>query len=274
MFRHSETCVTLFALNANAIKQRTRNCSDELCSDLIGWSFPPVQQAIDDANWQPQRADSSEYCGRCGDSVGPGEATDQGCSMCAEGAEIAGGIGDGVVRLGMYVDPLESWLRAIKYRGWAEMATCLGELLGAQIQFHRAVDPSNTVIVPMPMPLLRRFYRGIDHANVIAQGVTRVLDAPLAKVLSRGNGPPQVSLTPSERQRAGARRMYVRRRLGGWNLRDVDLVLVDDIRTTGASLKAAVRLLRSLKPRSVVCAVLAVSDAQARRARAIQRMRV
>jgi predicted phosphoribosyltransferase len=68
--------------------------------------------------------------------------------------------------------------------------------------------------------------------------------------------------------------MYVRRRLGGWNLLDVDLVLVDDIRTTGASLKAAVRLLRSLKPRSVVCAVLAVSDAQARRARAIQRMRV
>jgi RNA polymerase sigma-70 factor (ECF subfamily) len=39
----------------------------------------------------------------------------------------------------------------------------------------------------------------------------------------------------------------------------VDLVLVDDIRTTGASLKAAVRLLRSLEPRTVVCAVVASS---------------
>jgi predicted amidophosphoribosyltransferase len=67
--------------------------------------------------------------------------------------------------------------------------------------------------------------------------------------------------------------MFIRRRFGGWSLRDVDLVLVDDIRTTGASLKAAVRLLRSLEPRTVVCAVVAVSDAKARRARAAQRLR-
>jgi predicted amidophosphoribosyltransferase len=125
----------------------------------------------------------------------------------------------------------------------------------------------------MPMPWLRRFYRGIDHASAITHGVARVLDAPVVKVLSRANGPTQVSLTPSERQRAGARRMFIRRRFGGWSLRDVDLVLVDDIRTTGASLKAAVRLLRSLEPRTVVCAVVAVSDAKARRARAAQRLR-
>jgi predicted amidophosphoribosyltransferase len=61
--------------------------------------------------------------------------------------------------------------------------------------------------------------------------------------------------------------LRLRRTIGGWKLQDAHLLLIDDVRTTGATLKSAVRLLRTLKPDRVVCGVLAVSDAKSRAVR-------
>jgi predicted amidophosphoribosyltransferase len=253
------------------IAQRLGTWLDHISEDFIGWTFPPVQRAFDEARWNPDDARGTSYCRRCGDSVGPGEATSAGCATCGDHGELAGGIGDGLVRLGPYVNPLRGWVQAAKYQHWNEMGAALGERLGVQLQRAAMIESRETIIVPMAMPLVRRLYRGTDHARVIADGISDAIKAPVVPILSRGNGPPQVSLSPSERRRAGARRLRIRRRLGGWNLQDVDVLLVDDVRTTGATLRGAVRLLRTLKPRRIVCAVIAVSDSSARRTRAAYR---
>jgi predicted amidophosphoribosyltransferase len=265
---------------------------DALCERWIGWSFPPPARAIADARWRPDSA--RDYCERCGDSVGEGEATPDGCGTCREGAELSGGIGDGVVRLGPYVDPIRGWIRAIKFAGWDEMAETLGAALAEALRVRLndddagrssetdgdtprgIIDRDRTLIVPMPMPWQRRLYRGSDHAAAIARAVSHSLNVPMFRVLSRSNHAPQVSLTPTDRKRSGGRGLRVSRRMGwnglrkgasAWPLEGLDVVLVDDVRTTGATLKAAVRMVRSLKPRRVVCAVLAVSDSRARQQR-------
>jgi predicted amidophosphoribosyltransferase len=240
---------------------------DCLSEELVGWTFPPVARAFEASAWKPEDIRDGSYCRRCGDSTGPGEATGGGCGTCREGGELSGGIGDGFVRLGPYVDPLRRWVRANKFQRWNDMGLALGQLLATQVMESGMVEPASTVVVPMPMPWMRRMYRGTDHARDIASGVSSVIRAPLMSMLVRGNGPPQVSLTASERRRAGSRRLRIRRRIGGWNLTDVDVVLVDDVRTTGASLRAAVRQVRMLKPHRIVCAVVAVSDSAARRSR-------
>ncbi len=172
------------------------------------------------------------------------------------------------MRLGPYIDPLRQWICSIKYQRWSDMAELLGRQLGVALIESKRLDVSRCVVVPMPMPWQRRVYRGIDHALAIAGATAAELRAPLLRVLAAANGTPQVGLSRTDRLRRGGRGFRLRRCPGGWNLRDLQIVLVDDVRTTGASMQRAVRVLRRSHPAGVIAAVLAVSDERARRDRA------
>ncbi len=246
------------------LRQRTAELGawlDDVQQTWLGWSLPPARRAIADAGWE--RDEPNSYCRRCGSSVGAGEATNSGCGSCRPRAMPV----DAVVRLGAYTDPLRQWILAIKYQRWSDMAELLGRQLGVALIESKLLDASRCVVVPMPMPWQRRAYRGIDHALAIAGATAAELRAPLLRVLAAANGPPQVGLSPTDRLRRGGRGIRLRKRLGGWDFRDLQIVLIDDVRTTGASMQRAARHLRRARPASVIAAVLAVSDERARRDR-------
>lgn len=249
---------------------RLKASLDDVSERWLGWSFPPPQRLIDEHGWQPD--DDDAYCRRCGDSVGPGEASpDEGCATCRRGAELSGGIADGVVRLGAYTDPLRDWIQSFKFRGWIEMGETLGAKLGQRIVDSGMIDPKRAVVIHVPSPWQRRMYRGVDHASVLAAQVARSLRAPMVNAMSRSMRTPQVKLSASERKRGGSRGIRVRWRMTWWNtIEGAHVVLVDDVRTTGSTLKAATRLLRRLGPERVICAVAGVSDNAARRTRGQQ----
>lgn len=229
----------------------------------IGWSLAPPARVLAAEAWNPDAP--ATYCHRCGGSVGAGESTPQGCGSC-RGHSICT---DRVIRLSAYRASMRTWVRAIKYRGWAEMAVSLGERLGmavaAALRDDDCFDAQRTVVVPMPMPWQRRLYRGIDHARLIADGAARALGVPVRQLLAVGNGPPQVSLSSAGRRTRRGVRMRLRPRAARLRLPDVVVVLVDDVRTSGGSLNTATRLLRRLGPRRVVAGVLAVTDDPSRR---------
>jgi predicted amidophosphoribosyltransferase len=246
---------------ASALARQGRDWLESVERTWLGWTFPPTRLVFAETGWAPD--DEGCYCGRCGASVGPGEVTPGGCGSCRDAPAPA----DGVVRLGAYSGRLREWVRAIKYRGWAEMADALGRRLGAAVarcQVRQgALDPDLTVAVPMPMPWQRRLYRGIDHARLIGAGVAAELDVGLLVALAKANGRPQVSLSAGQRARGGGG-LRLRRQARRLRLEDVQVILVDDVRTSGASLRAAGRLLRRLGPRRVLAAVLAVTDDRSR----------
>ena len=241
--------------------RRFRDWIEAVEETWLGWTHPPTRRVLSEVGWRPDSA--ADYCARCGGSVGPGEERrDTGCASC-RGVSVGT---DAVVRLGRYRGELREWIRAIKYRGWAEMAETLGRRLGGALGERPAgaIDPRRAVVVPMPMPWQRRVYRGIDHARVIALGAAAELDVPTVSILTKTNGPPQVSLPASDRSRRSGG-MRLSRRARRIRLDDMVVVLVDDVRTSGASLKAAARLIRRLRPRRVVAGVLAVTDDPSRR---------
>jgi predicted amidophosphoribosyltransferase len=240
---------------------------DAILERWAGLAMPQAALEMQSRNWIPDARDA--YCPKCGVSTTRGEATESGCGSCRGKASFA----DGIVRLGAYAHDLREWILGVKYRAWAEMGEALGRELGKTFRETGPFqDPSSTLIIPMPMPWPRRMYRGIDHARIIAQGFARECGIPMLSLLAKKNGPPQVSMPVSQRRRSGSRGLNLRSigdyRPGVRWAKGADLVLVDDVCTTGASLRAATRLLRTLKPRCVIAAVLAVTDDSARRPRA------
>ncbi len=227
---------------------------DQFCEEWIGWSLPPVAKAIEESGWRP--ADRTRYCHRCGETVGLGEADGRGCGSCRDKPISS----DGIVRLGTYSDSLRAWVLEIKYARWIQMGWHLGGELGRALRQAHVIDLERAVVVPMPMPWLRRVHRGIDHAEVLGLSVARELGVPLLRVLAKSNGPTQLTV-PKGMRRINARRgMRVRRRIGGWPLQGRHVILVDDVRTTGSSLGAATRLLRPLRVGRVIEAVVAVAE--------------
>jgi ComF family protein len=229
----------------------------------LGTSRPMVSEVLDASAWEPDQP--CDYCPHCGSTVGPGERTIKGCTSCRNRSERR--IGDGIVRLGSYAGDLSEWIKATKYLPWHEMGDALGRKLGYQVRRSGLVDVKLAIVVPMPMPWQRRVFRGIDHSRVIAQAAAREMSSVVVPMLSRANGPTQASLEPGQRRANADRGLRLRRRFGGWPIDGMEIVLVDDVTTTGSSLRAAIRLLKGLKSAKVVAAVVAVSDETARRAR-------
>ncbi len=240
---------------------RCRDAVDALVERVFGLSYPPVHRAIRQAGFAPDAPAS--WCPRCGGSVGPGEGGADGCASCRDEPSIA----DAFVRLGVYDGPLRDWVTAGKYDGWSEMLEALGALLGRVVAAQHALEPRRSIIVPVPMPWQRRLYRGIDHTRLIADGAAREMKLEVACVLRKRLEPAQASLSAAERRRPRKGWIVARKRWGGWPLARATVVLIDDIKTTGATLRTCARMLRELGAVRVIAAVLAVADEKGRRMR-------
>ncbi|MCH2134793.1 MAG: hypothetical protein MK116_13710 [Phycisphaerales bacterium] len=118
----------------------------------------------------------------------------------------------------------------------------------------------------MPMPRWRRWYRGVDHARLLADAVARRLGLEVCQPLRKRAGVPQAALSRTGRSRSAAGDYRLLRSgsrgFGGRlaNLEGANLILVDDVLTTGRSIRAAGTLLERLGPALVVAAVLAVTE--------------
>ena len=191
------------------------------------------------------------YCPRCGASAGPGSVTARGCAFCVDQKIVW----DRITRLSAYAEPMDGWIKAMKFGaqwGW-------GRFLGRQLAdaMGEPFDAAKVVVCPVPMPWLRRWGRGFNQAKLIAETLAKQRGLPCIELLRRTrHTAPQTTVAPSQRP-ANVR--------GSLAMRDIDLTghevwLVDDVKTTGSTLSVCSRLLRQAGARSVHAAVAAVAD--------------
>lgn len=114
------------------------------------------------------------------------------------------------------------------------------------------------------MSYRRRISRGIDHSLVLATAGGRAAGALVTRVLRREHRPEQWAVAPSERARNVSGAFSVRRMTPAENR---VFVLIDDIRTSGATMRSSARALLSgyraagqAPPLALVSAVVAVSS--------------
>jgi ComF family protein len=148
---------------------------------------------------------------------------------------------------GDYDGALRNIMHAFKYEGRRGLARPLaGMMRAAGGELLRDAD----LVVPVPLHPWRRLRRGFNQAEDLA----RRLDVPVLSALVRVRPTaPQTGLTAAARRRnvRGAFRVSpirwrVRQRLDG-----ARVVLVDDVRTTGATLEACAAALLDAGVRDV-----------------------
>ncbi len=127
------------------------------------------------------------------------------------------------------------------------LALDLGRQLGHAIRERMnaaGVEDATVVVCPVPTTWRRRMGRGIDHAGIIAAGVRDAIgNTTLVRLIRRAHRPSQRDVPPSLRAMnvAGAFKPY-RGLPAGTTL----VVVVDDVRTSGATLSAACRTIRGI----------------------------
>ena len=198
--------------------------------------------------WNQVRPLAPPLCRTCGDPLPSWRVmsiTLERCSRCRRRPTLvtcarAAGVYDGALR---------EVLHAFKYDGRRGLARPLGALMRtAGDNLLRDAD----CVVPVPLHWWRQMRRGFNQADDLA----RQLGLPVTRVLCRSRPTlPQTGLNAAARRRNVRGAFGVSPLVGSKcsrrPLSDRVVVLVDDVRTTGATLEACAAVLRLLGTREV-----------------------
>jgi predicted amidophosphoribosyltransferase len=132
--------------------------------------------------------------------------------------------------------PARELVAALKFRGLLAAA----DLLAAPLASGGTALWDSATIVPVPADPRRRRRRGFDHAALIAEALARRTGRPLVACLRRPPAPRQLGAGRGARQ---ARVAAIAPVASGAVPQTV--VLVDDVHTTGATLRACAAALRA-----------------------------
>jgi predicted amidophosphoribosyltransferase len=134
-------------------------------------------------------------------------------------------------------------LHAVKFHG----ARPLAAVMAAQIAANAPPALLSGAIVAVPAHPGRRRVRGYDPAELLARALVRRTGLPLAPVLRRSGGATRQVGAPRH-----VRRAHGRLQITAVRPPPAQVVLVDDVHTTGATLEACSTALRAAGARRVV----------------------
>lgn len=173
------------------------------------------------------RGDAAAPAGRCGECVVAPPAFDWA---------RAGGV---------YAGPLREAVQRLKFARKPALARPLGDLI---LEQWAAWLPGVDAVLPVPLARARERERGFNQAALVAERLAKGLGARLeSRWLARARDTsPQTDLDPAAR-RANVHGAFTASTAVGHR----DVVLVDDVLTTGATAAECARILRRAGARSV-----------------------
>lgn len=193
----------------------------------------------------------ADYCPRCGRDASRYAILQGFCPDC-RGKEIHF---DQMARGGVYGQALQKMILAFK-KSRTELDSVLGFLANAALEgsgFYNDIE----FFVPVPLHWSRRLFRGYNQSLVLAKKLrhpTAKINTDLVRIRRTKSQPTMPSPAARARNVAGAFAVRRQHELAGRNI-----CLVDDIKTTGATLNECAKTLKEAGAAKVFALVLAVA---------------
>ena len=139
-----------------------------------------------------------------------------------------------------YASPVDALIADVKFHGRLASVRILGSLLAHSVQQAYVDDALPDLIVPVPLSLRRLLQRGHDQAALLARRLGRELEIPnaLNRVRRSRHTAPQSELDARARQRNLVGAFAIAKPVAG-----LHVALVDDVLTTGATVREVARVL-------------------------------
>jgi len=194
---------------------------------------------------------SGDYCRRCGRDASKFALLEGACPDC-QGKEFHF---DRIARSGVYSQALQKMILAFK-NGRTELDLAVGFLANSALQgsdFYNDIE----LFVPVPLHWSRRLARGYNQSQVLAGKLnhsTAKISTELVRIRRTKSQPAMVSPAARAKNVAGA--FAVRY---GNNFTNRKICLVDDIKTSGATLNECAKTLKQAGASKVFALVLAIA---------------
>lgn len=189
---------------------------------------------------------SEPCCPRCGV---PSDSETEPCLGCVDRSPPQ----DGTVVWGSYDGVLRRAVLALKHGAHDELARPLGRRLAARVDL-APWSAAVTAVTSVPSHGIRRLRRGTSAAALLGVEVAATIHRPPINALRRHGLGKQAGRTRAQRQRLARGSFSARRSLAGHSV-----LLVDDVTTTGTTLRRASETLVEAGAEAVYCAALALA---------------
>lgn len=202
--------------------------------------------------WEQLRGcTGGDYCGRCGKDASRYAIVKGSCPDC-QGKEF---YFDAIARAGVYKDTMQSLILSFK-KGKTEADGILGFLADSALQgssFRGEIE----CFVPVPLHWTRRLVRGYNQSLLLAKKLnhtTSKINTDLVRIRRTKMQPTMASPAARAKNVAGAFAVRL-----GHNFEGKAICLVDDVKTTGATLNECAKTLKEAGASKVFAMVLAVA---------------
>jgi ComF family protein len=208
--------------------------------------------AIDASQTAPTR------CAACDEPVRVAVVFCRACASTVQRIVPAAGADIDSVAAFVYGGSIASAIARMKYEGRPDLARPLADLLWASIEPHRRAL-AGVVVVPVPLHPARFAERGFNQSALIGYCIARRLRASLdTRTLARTRDTPRQATLDRLRRAENVAGAFVVRRTDRVARRSI--ALIDDVRTTGATLEACSQALRRAGAAYVRWFVVAQAD--------------
>lgn len=152
---------------------------------------------------------------------------------------------------------IKNIIHAIKYYHRKDLIKPLAVVVAHELNKTISNQPvTNTwILVPIPMPTIRKYMRGYNQSELIAKNISEILSIPInTKILIRIKNPRRQVKTKNRSERLKNQHNSFKVIDDVYNL---NIILIDDVTTTGATINEARSVLIKSGAKNVIAMTIA-----------------